>query len=262
MRKGIYLIFTLVILSAAPAAWAEEIVIVGTGSGVAILQTIGKAFTASNPDVTITIPPSIGSGGGIKAVGRDEYQLGRVARQLNEKDAHFGLTYVPIAKMPIVFFTNKNIEIGNLSVQQVLDIYSGKIVNWKDVGGKDAAIKVVRREDGDSSLSALQESFPGFKDITITDRSKTVFSDPETLDLVEQKEDTIAFGAYGDAAGRGVNIVKIDTISPTDAGYACFGTLALIFKENNKKGNIAKFIEFTTSAQAHESIKSAGGIPF
>jgi phosphate transport system substrate-binding protein len=46
----------------------QELVIVGTGSGVPLLEAIGKAFTDHHPDVRITIPESIGSGGGIKAV--------------------------------------------------------------------------------------------------------------------------------------------------------------------------------------------------
>jgi phosphate transport system substrate-binding protein len=89
------------------AALAEEITIVGTGSGTAILKAIGEAFSQENPGITITVPKSIGSGGGIKAIGRDEYLLGRVARGIKEKEKPYGLTYVSYAKMPIVFFVNK-----------------------------------------------------------------------------------------------------------------------------------------------------------
>src|SRR3990172_465422 len=92
---------------------------------------------------------------------------------------------LPVAKMPIVVMTHKSVGIKNLSPKQVCDIYSGKITNWKEVGGKDGVIKVVRREDGDSSLDVLLKSLPGFKAITITSKSKTTLSDPETIELVE-----------------------------------------------------------------------------
>jgi phosphate transport system substrate-binding protein len=241
---------------------AEELTIVGTGSGTAILKAIGAAFTLQHPGVTITVPKSIGSGGGIKAVGRDEYLLGRVAREINENEKDYGLSLVPVAKIPIVFFVNKSVTVGNLSVQQVLDIYSGKITNWKDVGGNDARIRVITREEGDSSLSVLEESFPGFKDITITSKSKMTFSDPETEAAVEEYVGAIAFGTYANAKNTNAKILTVDRKSATDSDYPYVGMLGLIFKEENYTGNIKMFVEFATSETAHEAIRESGGTPF
>ncbi len=263
MKKSLVLTVVLVfVLALSSSISANEITVVGTGAGIAILDATGAAYSQSNPEVTVNVPKSIGSGGGIKAVGRDEYLIGRVARQIKDGEKHFSLNYVPLAKMPVVFFINGSVGIKNLSAKQICDIYSGKAANWNEVGGKDARIRVVRREDGDSSLSVLLEMFPGFKDITITTRSKTTYSDQDTLKIVEQKADTIAFGTYGNAKNHQVKILNIDGQSPIDTGYPCFGTLALIFKEKNRKGNINKFVDFATSAAAHDAIKGAGGIPF
>ncbi len=82
---------------------AEELVIVGTGSGPPILKAIGEAFNQENPDIKIVVPRSIGSGGGIKEVGNDDYLLGRVARKIKDSEKHFGLSYTPVARVPIVF---------------------------------------------------------------------------------------------------------------------------------------------------------------
>lgn len=243
------------------AALAEEITIVGTGSGTAILKAIGEAFSQQNPGITITVPKSIGSGGGIKAIGRDEYLLGRVARGIKEKEKPYGLTYVSYAKMPIVFFVNKGVNIKNLSTQQVLDIYSGKITNWKDVGGNDARIRVVTREEDDSSLGVLLELFPGFKDITITSKAKTTFSDPETEETVLKTTNVIAYGSYPNVKIIDVHALNIEGKSAADSDYPYVGTLGLIYKEENYTGNIKKFVEFATSEAAHEAITEAGGIP-
>ncbi len=242
-------------------AFAEEITIVGTGSGMSILEAIGKEFTRQNPDIKIHVPKSIGSGGGIKSVGNDLNKIGRVARGIKEKEKHYGLTQVPIVKMPIVFFINKNIGVKDLSARQICDIYSAKITNWKDVGGKDSRIKVIRREDGDSSLKVLQGSFPGFKDITITDKSKTTYSDQETLESVEKIGSSISFGTFGNARGYNVDILKIDGKAPDKADYPYNGILSLIYKEQNNKGNIRKFVMFAQSDKAHSAIKDAGGMP-
>jgi len=241
-------------------AFASEITIVGTGSGMSVLSAIGEAFTQET-GVTVNVPASIGSGGGIKAVGRDEAVIGRVAREIKESEQEYGLTYTPVLKLPIVFFVNPSVTVDNLTAQQVTDIYAGKITNWSEVGGHDAKIKVVRREEGDSSLEVLREQFPGFGDLTITDRSKTTYKDSETIEVVEQTADTIAFGAYSNTLGKNVGVLKIDGVNPADSAYPYGGVLALIYKQANKTGDIAKFVEFATSAAAHDAITKAGATP-
>ncbi len=240
---------------------AEEITIVGTGSGSSVIEAVGKAFSQNNPGVTVVVPKSIGSGGGMKAVGTDKNVIGRVARGIKDKEKPYGLTYFPYAKNPIVFFVNKSVGIKDLTTQQICDIYSGKVTNWKDVGGKDAKIRVIRREDGDSSLSVLLESFPGFADITLTSKSKTTLSDPSTCELAEKKADTIAFGTYANARNFGVEILTIEGKLATDSDYPYAGTLALIFKEKNKSGNIKNLVEFASSPSSHDAIKQAGATP-
>jgi len=241
---------------------AEEITVVGTGDGVIILKAVGDAFTKDNPDVTISIPESIGSGGGVKAVGTDKYLIGRVAREIQEKEKPYGLIYLPFAKVATVFFVNRNVGVRNLSAQLVCDIYSGKIANWKEADGKESKIRVIRREDGDSSLNVLLQTFPGFKDVVITEHSKTAFSTSETFSAVEEIPDSIGFGPYDVAKDSKTDILAIDGKKAVDSDYPSFTTLALIFKEKNKTGNIQKFLEFVKSENAREAVRNAGGIPF
>lgn len=263
MKKSTWVIFTAAMcLLFSGQAMAEKLTIVGTGSGSSVLIAVGKAFSTIHSDVSVNVPKSIGSGGGIKAVGTDKNVIGRVARAIKDKEKHFGLTYLPYAKNPIIFFVNKSVNVSNLSPRQVCDIYSGKITNWKAVGGADKKIRVIRREDGDSSLGVLLKAFPGFADITLTAKSKTTYSDPDTCRLASVKPDTIAFGTYANARNYNLNILTIQNKAGTDADYPYVGTLALIYKEKNKTGNVRKFLAFATSGQAHDAIKSAGAIPF
>jgi phosphate transport system substrate-binding protein len=240
---------------------AEEITIVGTGSGPSILKEIGKAFSRQHPEISIIVPRSIGSGGGIKAVGSDEYLLGRVAREIRSDEEHSNLTYMPIARLPIAFYTNPSVGIHNLTNEQVCGIYCGRIYNWQEVGGHTARIRVIRRQDGDSSLNVLLQSFPNFKDITITEFSKTTYSDPDTINLTERSVDAIAFGSYSDVMARQVTVLNIDGVFPADPLYPYYGTFALIFKEENLTGSIKKFIDFAGSPAAAEAIKIAAGLP-
>jgi len=261
MKKAVMLFaaaFALFFLSVP--VMAEEIQIVGTGAGTEIIDDLGKAFSKDNPGVTIAVPKSIGSGGGIKAVGTDAAKLGRVGRGIKDNEKSYGLTYLPIAKLPIVIMTHKGVGVKNLTPQQICDIFSGKIANWKEVGGKEAAIRVVRREDGDSSLDVLQKTLPGFKTIAITTKSKTTLSDPETIEMVAKTAGTISFGTYANTKVSDVTTLTIGGKSAQSADYPYVGDLALVFKEKNKTGNIAKFLEFITSAAAPDAIKGAGGL--
>ena len=261
MKKGLTFFAILAVASFIPlSVMAEEITIVGTGSGAEILENLGRAFTKTNPGVTVSIPKSIGSGGAIKAAGTDAAKVGRVARGIKEKEKSYGLAYVPIAKLPIVIMTHKGVGVKNLSAQQICDIYSGKITNWKEVGGKEGNIRVIRRENGDSSLDVLLNTLPGYKAITVTAKSKETLSDPETIELASKTPGTIAYGTYPNAKVADVTAVTIGGKNAASPDYPHVGELALVFKEKNKTGNIAKFIGFVTSAAAQDAIKGAGGL--
>jgi len=225
------------------------------------MREIGKAFSQQNPGIQVNVPRSIGSGGGIETVGKDEYPVGRVARKIKDSESQYGLTYLPIAQIPIVFYVSSNVPVRNLTHEQACDIYSGKIFNWKDVGGHDARIRVVRRQEGDSSLSVLLKSFPGFKDITITPASKTTYSDPDTVELMTMTQDAIAFGAYSDIINQPLKALSVDGVSPADSAYPYYAPLALVFKEKNRKGGVEKFIDFASSPAASDVIRKSGGLP-
>jgi len=252
---------SLLTASVTPAV-AEELAIVGTGDGMAMLRQVGAAFSQANSGVTVVIPESIGSGGAIKAVGGGEQKIGRVARTLGEKDKAYNLSYVAIAKLPVVFFTHKATKLDSLTRQQAADIYAGKVGNWNEVGGPDAKIRVVRREDGDSSLSTLQAQLAEFKAIELTPRSKTATSNGENLEVVASAEGAIGFGPYSAALAEKFNVLKLDGKSSLEVGYPVFVTLGIIYKEETKTPTVQKFIDFVKTPAAHAAMKAADAIPY
>ena len=124
-------------LAITSPAISGDLRIVGTGDGMEQLRALGSAYTADNPDTLVIVPPSIGSGGGIAAVGANKELLGRIARPLSEKEKELGLNEVPIFKLPTAIYVHKSAGITGLTYDQLADIFAGKIVNWKVVGGAD-----------------------------------------------------------------------------------------------------------------------------
>lgn len=71
-----------------------------------------------------------------------------IARKLYRKHEDYGYVQIPFCKDPLAVFSNCNCGVDDLSESQVQDIFSGDIVNWKDVGGRDLPIMVVVPEAG------------------------------------------------------------------------------------------------------------------
>lgn len=243
------------------SARSEKLVIVGTGAGMPVLEKVGAAFTRKYPKIKIVLPESIGSGGGIKAVGEDQNILGRVARNISDKEKKYGLIQYPLAELPIVFYVNKSVLIESITPAQACAIYSGSVRRWEDISGGKGFIRVIRREEGDSSLKILLKMLPGFKDIEQTRISKVTYTDQETIHTCIHQKNSIAYGAFPDVKGvAGIRVLRISGISPSDKNYAYFCPLGLVYKEKNLHGSLQKFIEFLSSETAQKAIADAGGL--
>jgi phosphate transport system substrate-binding protein len=240
---------------------AETIEIPGTGDGTAVLSALTAAYTLKHPEVRFEIPKSIGSSGGIKAAGSGQAMLARVARTIKQKEEHYNLKYLPYARVPAVFFVTDDIPIEYLSSQQICDIYRGDITNWKQLGGPDSKIRVIRREDGDSTLSQLRESFPGFANLTITESAEIATKTPEMFALMQNQKSAIGFGPYDVAKNSVMRIIKVDGRDPMFSGYPSLTTLAFVYQEERLNENVRRFLEFALSAEANLPILAAGGIP-
>jgi phosphate transport system substrate-binding protein len=247
-------------LACSPAL-AGGFAVVGTGDGMEMLQAVSVVFSSEHPDLPVTVPPSVGLGGAGAAVGADRNVLGRVARPLKDAEKAQGLETTPIVRIPSAFFVHPSVGIGVLTAQQITDIYAGRIDNWKDVGGADLRIKIVRREEADSTLGELRATMPGWKDLDITARSKMAMTTQEAIESVRTVEGAIGFGPYSTALDQGTTVVTVDGRHPTDPSYYSAVTLALLHKPSTLTPDAKSFIEFSRSAKAQIVFRQMGGVP-
>src|SRR3712207_5531095 len=98
-------VLTAALLSCSPG-FADGLAIVGTGDGMEMLHAVSVVFSTEQPDVLVSVPPSIGSGGAVAAVGADRNVLGRVARPLKDSEKEQGLEATPIVRIPSAFFVH------------------------------------------------------------------------------------------------------------------------------------------------------------
>jgi phosphate transport system substrate-binding protein len=261
VAAGPALAMAFVFASLQSFAGTSELSVVGTGDGIELLRALGAAYAADNPQTTITVPPSIGSGGGLAAVGGDKEVLARVARPLTDSERALGLVSTPMFRLPSAFFVHRGANVANLTAQQLADIYAGKVVNWSDVGGANLRIKVVRREEADSTLTVLRQSMPGWKDLAITEKSKTAVTTQDCIDTAKDVEGAIGFGPYTKALEMELVVLSIDGKFPTDRDYPSAVTVSLVHKPATVTPAAAQFIAYVKTAKAKTLLSSMGGVP-
>lgn len=259
-RISSFIAAMLALSSMGTSVNAETFRIVGTGDGYDMLVAIAAAYQAEKPSTIVQVPPSIGSGGGIAAVGSDREVLGRIARPLSESEKSAGVKALPVARIPSAFVVNNASKITALTARQTAEIYAGTITNWSEVGGADIKIKLVRREDGDSTLAALRSSLPEWKDLVISSRSKTTLTTQETLSTVQEVEGSIGFMPNSPLLGSNVTAIKLDNLSPSDKNYPCYVTLSLIYKDKTLTDEAKSVLTHATSDKAATIIKNFGAI--
>lgn len=260
-RWRFMLVVAMAALPAFHGARADELPVVGTGDGIELLRAVGAAFTADHPDTVIIVPPSIGSGGGLAAVGSDKEVLARIARPLNATETSLGIVAEPIVRLPSAFYVNPSAGITGITTDQLAGIYRGTITNWKEVGGADLRIKVVRREDHDSTLLVLRQSMPGWKDLVLTEKSKTATTTQESADTARSVEGAIGFGPFTIGLDAGLTVLRIDGLAPTDAGYPSAVVLSLAYKKSTVTPAAQDFVRFAKSAKARTLLSAMGGVP-
>lgn len=260
MVKWTLIPFAFLALSAAPAA-ASEIAVVGTGDGIDVLRAIGAAYSADQPNVRIVVPPSIGSGGGLAAVGSDKEVLARVARPLSDSERALGLVETQVFRLPSAVFVNKSAGVTGITAPQLAAIYAGKVTNWRELGGADARIKVVRREDNDSTLLVLRQSMPGWNDLVLTDKAKTATTTQDAINTVKEVEGAIGFGPYTTNLDLDLVVLRIDGKFPTDDPYPSAVTVSFVHKLTTVTPAARQFIDYARSDKARSILVSMGGVP-
>lgn len=242
-------------------ARAGEVNLVGTGDGLDILRAIAQAFEQSRPGARVLVPPSIGSGGAIAAVGADRERIGRIARALTQNEIQSGLVAVPVVELPSAFYVHPEIGEVSLSSDQIADIFAGRATSWRSLGGADIRIRVVRREDADSTLLVLRSSLPQFRDLRLTDRSKLAMTTQEAFESIRDNPGAIGFGPFSALVARSLPVVRLDGKLPLDDGYPVNATLSLIYKEERIDDEIRAFIRFFATERARGIIRSFGARP-
>jgi len=247
---------------AAPAAEEEvlsgQLQLAGSTTVQPLAEVLAEAFMDANADVVIEIQGG-GSSVGVTSAGEDTVDIGNASRNVkdSEMETFPNLVVHTIAFDGIAIVTNPEIEIPTLSEEQVRGIFSGAITNFSEVGGPDAKIVVVSREEGSGTRAAFEELVMEYKDESgekvmdpIAETALLQQSNGQVSTIVSTTPNTIGYLSFGYLSDA-VKGVAIDGVAPTvenvkNGTYGIFRPLNML--TNGEAEGLAKaFLNFILS---------------
>lgn len=239
---------------------SSKVTVSGSTSIGPVMEVEKEKFEAANEGITIEIQ-QVGSSAGIKNAINGTSEIGMASRDLKDEEKATGLKEQAIAIDGIAVIVNKNNEVKDLTVDQIKDIYTGKVTNWKEVGGKDAPIVVVSREDGSGTRDGFQEGV-GFESEELTKEAQISDGSGNIKSTVEGNENAIGYISHGYVdelvVALSVNGVEASENTIKDKSYAIQRPFLIAYKEDSLSESGQKFIDFVLSPEGQDVMVSKG----
>ena len=247
--------------SSEPAKLSGNVATDGSTSMEKIIGSLGEAFTEMNPDVNFTYNPT-GSGTGIQAAIDGTCDIGLSSRALKDEEKA-SLTETIVALDGIAIIVNPANPVSDLSVEQIAQIYTGEITNWKDVGGDDLEISRIGREAGSGTRDGF-ETITGTKEACKYNQELT--STGDVITTVAGNPNAIGYASLS-AVKDSVKALTVGGVAPSeetvlDGTYTIQRPFVLATRTGEALSEAAQaFFDFATSADANEIIAAAGAVP-
>lgn len=233
----------------------------GSTSMEKVIGILGESFQ-NDTGIAFTYNPT-GSGSGIKAVSEGRCDIGLSSRKLKDEEKVSGLTETVIAYDGIAIIVNPDNPIKNLSLTDIVGIYTGKITNWSQVGGKDEEIVVIGREAGSGTRD-------GFETITKTKDAckyrQELTSTGDVITTVAQNPNAIGYASAASIKDS-VKALTVDGVAVNEeniknGSYTVQRPFVLVTKKARALSKAAKkFFDYATSQASKALISKAGVVP-
>ena len=273
--KKIALIASVVLVAIIGFAFMpapKKITVKGSDTMVILAQKWAEIYMKSHQDVIIQVTGG-GSGTGISALINGSTDICNSSRPLKSsemdklKDRYASLgVEIPCAKDGITIFLNESNPISELSIKQLGAIFSGKIRNWKEVGGPDAEIRLYGRENSSGTYVFFQEK------VVKGDYAPNCQTLPGTaavVNAVSKDKNGIGYGGAAYATGVKHCKVKKDDKSPAyvaspetiKTGQYPITRYLYMYLRNRPTGEIKAYIDWILSAEGQKLVTEIGYFP-
>ena len=233
----------------------------GSTSMEKVVKALAEAYMGENKGVTVNYSGT-GSGSGIAAVLAGTCDIGLSSRELKDEEVAQGAVAHVVALDGVAIVVNPANPVTDLTVEQIADIFSGKITNWSELGGSDAPIAVLGREAGSGTRGAFEE-IVGVADQCVYTNEYS--STGDVIGNVASNPNAIGYASLS-AVNDSVSAVKVGGVACTedtvkDGSYAIQRPFVMVTKEGVALSDAAQsFLDYAMSDAVADYIAVAGAV--
>ncbi|VFU18537.1 Phosphate ABC transporter, periplasmic phosphate-binding protein PstS (TC 3.A.1.7.1) [anaerobic digester metagenome] len=239
-----------------------KIDIAGGTAHIPVMNDAGKNIMKFNPDIRITVAGG-GSGVGVQKVGEGLVDIGNTGRAVSEAEkSKYGLVSFPFAIDGVAVVVNPKNQVKELATEQIQKIFSGQVVNWKDVGGADAPIHLFTRDEASGTREVFWEKLLNKGDVAQS--ANIVASNGAMKVAVAGDPHAIGYLGIGHIS-KDVKAIVIDKVEPLqeNAKSGVYRVTRNLYM--NTKGQPTQlqqaFIDYILGPDGAEICKKYGYIP-
>ena len=247
--------------AASGAALSGNVATGGSTSMKNVIAALTEGFAEIEPDVTVSYDPT-GSGAGITGATDKTLDIGLSSRALkdDEKNDVDGTT---VALDGIAIIVNKDSKVTDLTVDQLKQMFTGEITNWSEVGGDDGEIVLIGREAG----SGTRDGFESIVDVKDSCKyAQELTATGAVISAVEANPLAIGYASLS-AVGDTVAMVTVEGVECSedtvkDGSYKIQRPFVFVTNKSVALSEQAQaFVDFATSKDAADLIRTAGAVP-
>ena len=247
--------------SSTAAALSGNVATGGSTSMKNVIAALTEGFAEVEPGVTVSYDPT-GSGAGITGATDKTLDIGLSSRALkdDEKNDVDGTT---VALDGIAIIVNKDSKVADLTVDQLKQMFTGEITNWSEVGGDDGEIVLVGREAG----SGTRDGFESIVDVKDSCKyAQELTATGAVISAVEANPLAIGYASLS-AVGDTVAMVTVEGVECSedtvkDGSYKIQRPFVFVTNKSVTLSEQAQaFVDFATSKDAADLIRTAGAVP-
>ncbi|MCU0631181.1 MAG: phosphate ABC transporter substrate-binding protein [Methanoregulaceae archaeon] len=254
--------------AAQSAAGSKTFKVSGSTTVLPIAQNAADAFMTANPGTNIQVSGG-GSGVGVQQIGDKLVDIGMSSRDLTKAEMakYKDFVVIPVALDGIAVIVNsQNNPVNSLTIAQIRDIYSGKITNWKDVGGKDMTIVVIGRDSASGTRTFFTDTVMNKTNYVKTQFEKN--SNGAIQQSVSQTPGAIGYVGLGyiDPSVKALTInvngtlVEPSTRTVLDKSYPISRSLLMI-TNGQPTGLVKDYIDYILGPDGQKMVIKEGFVP-
>jgi phosphate transport system substrate-binding protein len=258
----------------APAVSAAEITVKGSDTMVALAQKWAEIYSTQHPDVKIQVTGG-GSGVGLAALESKQTDLANASRKIKAKEIEGCIKAFAarpkeyaVALDGLSVYVNAENPINELSLEQLSSIFTGKVKNWKELGGSDTPIVLYSRENSSGTYEFFREHVLKGQDFASS--AQTLQGTAQIISAVTKDVKGIGYGGAG--YGKGAKHLKVskvageEAIEPSEENvlsgkYPISRSLYVYLNPAIDKDAIKAYLQWIRSDDGQKVVKEMGYFP-